>query len=538
MKHINDKYKQPDINDKNNQLAINDKNKQQIPINDCWYKICCPEFNQCSQKKAGNNILVTGFYISTSRVELGNGQWLNPTPEGGSGYIIKYNTQWIVQWVRSIDLSFGFEITTDSANNVMVTGYYTSTTRVELGNGQWLKPTTNDGYKTSAFIIKYNSSGIVQWAKSIDANLGSFGSSITIDSTNNVLVIGKYSSTSRVELGNGQSLKPTNDTYNNPFIIKYNTQGIVQWARSLNQVNDSSINTGENEFSYSINTGGYGITIDSANNVLVTGNYKSKNRVELGNKQWLKPSSGVNNDNASVFIIKYNSSGIVQWAKSIDTNKGSNGFGITTDSVNNVLITGGYSSSNPVQLGNGQTLDTSPSNIPLTSKYNTTVYGSAYIIKYNSLGNVIWAKSIDANEISYGAGITTDSANNVLVTGSYISSIPVQLGNGQLLKSTPDSFNNPFIIKYNTLGIVQWAKSIDANNNASGYGITIDFANNVLVTGQYISTSRFEIGNGQLLNPTPEGGSTYIIKYNTQGIVQSSTSINTNSKSLGSGISS
>jgi len=524
MKHINDKNYKLDVNDKNNQSNVNDKNKQQIPINDCWYKICCPEFNQCSQKKAGKNILVTGYYKSTSRVELGNGQWLEPIPDKseGSAYIIKYNSLGIVQWAKSIDatnLSFGIRIFTDSANNVLVTGYYNSTTPVQLGNGQWLNPTTNDGYKTYAFIIKYNSSGIVQWAKSINANLGSFGFGISTDSANNVLVTGAYSSTTPVQLGNGQSLKPTpNDTYNNPFIIKYNTQGVVQWAKSVNQVNDQRFTD--------IDTGGFGITTDSANNVLVTGGYISKNRVELGNGQWLKPSSK-NGGNTSAFIIKYNSIGNALWAKSIDADGISKGDSITIDSANNVLVTGGYISTIPVQLGNGQLLKPTPKDID---------YIFAFIIKYNSLGNALWAKTIDANVGSIGSGITTDSANNVLVTGDYGSTTPVQLGNGQLLDPTPVDGNERYalIIKYNTQGTVQWARSVNANSEGSG--ITIDFANNILVTGKYSSTTPVQLGNGQLLNPTPEEGSALIIKYNTQGIVQSATSIPT--VSTGTGISS
>ena len=202
---------------------------------------------------------------------------------------------------------------------------------------------------------------------------------------------GVYASDKIVNLGNGVTLPKTTNNLSNEksgyYIIKYNLQNQALWAIPLLlNIPPQLINNGTL-------FGSIFISIDSTNNILVTGTYTSSSAVNLGNGYYLKPTPTV----GSVFIIKYNSQRVIQWAKSIFAESGISGTqvsAITTDSANNVLITGTY-------------------------KINDTFI--PYIIKYNSQGNLQWEKSIGKPSVNdqSGKGITTDSANNVLVTGYY-----------------------------------------------------------------------------------------------------------------------
>jgi len=481
-----------------NQLT---NSKQIYPIitnnNCCQQCVCCPTFNQCSQQLSNNNIYVVGFYKSLTPVNLGNGITLPKTSDKFRAYyIIKYNNLNQALWAKSIyteeinDIIPKFsQCITDSANNLLVVGTYNSTIPVQLGNEQTLSSTSGI---TSSFIIKYNSQGNVQWTNTILASSTSAGTGITIDSKNNILVTGSYNSAIPVQLGNEQILSSTSNILN-PFIIKYNSQGKVQWANTILASSESI---------------GIGITTDSQNNVLVTGSYNSTILVQLGNGKTLSSTSDIE----SSFIVKYNSKGEVQWAKTIYVT--SIGAGITTDSANNVLVTGGYNS--------------------------TSGIFSSFIIKYNSQGNIQWDKSILASIDSIGFGITTDTQNNVLVTGSYNSTISVQLGNGKTLSST-SGIKNPFIIKYNSQGNVVWTRTIklitqtNIDNIAyfnNSLDIRTDSINNIIITGGYISNTLILIkpsfGNVSLpktnIDNTTEISlpKSFIIKYNSEGIAFSS----------------
>ena len=504
------------------------------------------------KKDSCNNVYVTGQYASQNRVELGNGYSLPPTvniqTSAGFGetylpsFIIKYNSQGIASWATAINTNGKTDnveinsIVIDSLDNVLVTGWYYSTSKISLGNGFWLPISSgNENVNANTFIIKYNTFGNVIWAKTIRSgekiNNNIFGSSITIDSCNNVLVTGNYNSTEPIDLGNGVRLPASvSSSIYYTYIIKYNPSGNAIWVKTIKAKNSN----------------GFGITIDSCNNVLVTGNYNSIEPIDLGNGVQLPASASASASYA--FTIKYNTSGNAIWAKTIraDENSYSYGSGITIDSSNNVLVTGYYGSTEPIDLGNGVQLPASSS----ASASTSTSY--AYIIKYDPSGNAIWAKTIRADESSYGSGITIDLCNNVLVTGNYGSTEPIDLGNGVQLpisigKYDGDNseiiYSDAFTIKYNLQGNAIWAKTIRADKGSQGTSIAIDSCNNVLVTGEYNSTEPINLGNGVQLPPSPSptsGDSSYFhiftIKYNSSGNVLWANIIKNNNYSIGTSI--
>ena len=100
---------------------------------------------------------------------------------------------------------------------------------------------------------------------------------------------------------------------------------------------------------------GYGVTVDSSNNIYVTGNVD-------GGALDGNTSSGDND----LFLVKYNSSGTKQWTQQLGTSSQDYGRGVTVDSNNNIYVSG--------TTGGG--LD------------NNTSSGSEdiFLIKYNSDG--------------------------------------------------------------------------------------------------------------------------------------------------------
>lgn len=85
----------------------------------------------------------------------------------------------------------------------------------------------NEGTSTNGYLLKYNTSGVLQWQRKIT---GTNLTAITLDSSNNIFVAGKNSS-------------------NNLFIAKYNSSGTIQWQTKLSGAtfagtgiqNDSSV---------------------------------------------------------------------------------------------------------------------------------------------------------------------------------------------------------------------------------------------------------------------------------------------------------
>ncbi len=180
------------------------------------------------------------------------------------------------------------------------------------------------------------------------------------------------------------------------IVIKYNSSGVKQWTKLLGTYSDDN---------------GYGITSDSSGSVNVTG-WTNDN---LGGI----PSAG----NYDLFVVKYNSSGVRQWIRKLETSGSEYGQSITSDSSGSVYVTG----------WTNDDLD------------GNTRYGSSdlFVVKYNSDGVKQWTQQLGTSFDDRGHDITSDSSGNVYVTG---------YTKGNLDGNTNAGGYDLIVVKYDTNG--------------------------------------------------------------------------------------
>jgi hypothetical protein len=466
---------------------------------------------------SNNNVYMTGYYSSSTIQPIKNASVYNynnsgitlPATIGNNIFLIKYSPSGIVQWATNLNTTTSLtndrqiNIDIDSSDNIYLTGYYTSSTSSTVpvplqdvsGNGQTpssISLPASPNSKTNSFLIKYNSSGIAQWATYLTGSANVQGKYVKIDSLNNVYITGYYISNAEIPVrdvsGNTQSdstpnitLPATNITSRAVFLIKYNSSGIGQWASYL----DSS---GNDE--------GNGIAFDSSNNVYLTGFYNSSVLLDIKHSSihsyinsGIKLSNGSNN---GYFLIKYNSTGLVQWA-TCQRSSSISGNVIAIDSNDNIYVGGYHTGNNGYGIVNAIT---SGSTYPSSPIIFGSTSGANFIIKYNLSGIVQWATLIDS-QIDSISSIAIDLFNNIYITGVYANSTtPFQINNGYFGgSSTPSSVKLPatgtgtpqavFLIKYNSDGLVQWASHLNGSYNDAGQCIAIDLLNNIYLTGHY-----------------------------------------------------
>jgi hypothetical protein len=400
---------------------------------------------------SSNNIYLTGFYTSPTSIYVqdvsGNSQipssislpasYTPPDTAIPNAFLIKYTSSGISQWATYLNSSGddqGRHVKIDSSNNVYVTGYYTSPSPVTVqdvsGNSQTpsaiILPTSYtppDAATSNAFLIRYTSSGISQWATYLDSSGNDNGTGIAFDSSNNVYLTGIYNSPTLLYVKNSSTDGYSNSliqieggSNNGYFIIKYDSSGLVQWVTCQ-----------RSSFSF----GGIItnlIAIDTNNDLYVVGvyngtpNYNIKNAITSGSTY---PNSGLQfrSSGGSIFLVKYNSSGIVQWGVVVDSANTDSGNSVVIDSLNNVYITGSYDApSSPVTLNNGylgppESAIPSLVKLPITTPSGLTQ--AVFLIKYDSSGLVQWANYLNSSQNDSGQNVTVDSLNNVYLTGYY-----------------------------------------------------------------------------------------------------------------------
>jgi len=390
------------------------------------------------------------------------------------------------QWAKSINGPGSYsnwitKITSDAVGNIYITGYFDSTT-INLG-GIILTNSDATGYSEDIFLAKYDSSGNVLWAKSAGGGNNDESNSITADKFGNIYITGYFYDT--ITFGS-IILSSTCNNLMAIFIAKYDTSGNVIWAKSA----DCSFNAIANS-----------ITSDAFGNVYITGCFSGQ---IIFDSDTLTNSGGGYN----IFITKYDSSGNVIWAKSTSS-AGTFLFNysnsIITDAIGNVYLKG-YFDTDSISFGN-------------ITLYNS---GSNYIIfiaKYDSSGNVIWAKSGTGFGTFLGTCsnlITTDTTGNIYMTGYTVSS-SITFGN-QTLNYTAYGGADILIAKFDTSGSIIWAKTVGGLYNDEGFGVCADITGNVYITGFFISPA-INFGNTTLNNSSSQYADIFVTKYDSSGNV-------------------
>jgi hypothetical protein len=524
-----------------------------------------------------NTIYITGSCISyypifydASGTSQSSSTVSIPVYNFTGSYLAKYDSNGIAQSVAYLN-GFGQDLSnsacqcrsiiTDSANNVYITGQYQSNQPIYLyefnGSSQVLSLFTLPFTSSNAlFLIKYNSSGKIQWATYLNGTGSDIGFSLAIDQSNNIYITGQYINTSGtliVQDASGYSQTPTNITLPNygstsaVFLIKYNSSGQAQWATVFN---GSSADIGYSlitDISNNVYVSGQYIQATASGNVIVYNGVSSGSADASGSNIRLPPTSSLGNTPA-MFLIKYDSSGQAQWATYLNGTGSDAGYSLVSDSTNNIYITGQYNSTDAgnviVYNSTSSTTLPAPSGITLPSISSSI---AVFLIKYDSSGQVIWATYFNGTGFDAGYSLARDSTNNIYITGNYSSSdasgnvivynrttstTPPQ-ASGIVLPSTSSNFA-VFLIKYDASGTAQWATYLNGNGTDIGYSLVRDSTNNIYITGQYNSSD--PSGNVIVYNrttsttPPPSSGITlpptssqttmFFIKYDASGIAQ------------------
>ena len=332
-----------------------------------------------------------------------------------------------------------------------------------------------------------------EWAEKIAGSKQEGVHSIAVDSFGNVYIAGDFYSDT-LNFNNNLSLYKTGNY--DAFIAKYNLTGTCLWVEKISGENWDL--TGD-------------IVIDGSGNIYLSG-YFGSSTLNFNNGISLNNNSSYGN-RFDIFLAKYNTSGICQWAENIAGTK-DEGAGIVVDCFGNIYLAG-YFYSDTLNFNNG-------------IKLNNSGLADTFIAKYNSSGICQWAESFKGSDSDYAAGITVDKSGNIYVAGHF-SSTTLTFNNGKYLKINGDK--DAYIAKFDSSGTCLWANRITGSvdhiehggvNDNIIYGIIADDLGNIYVAGQYLSLVLYFNNNISIKNSNSNGmtADAFISKYNSNGDCQ------------------
>ena len=193
-----------------------------------------------------------------------------------------------------------------------------------------------------------------------------------------------------------------------------------------------------------------------------------------------------------IFLAKYNENGEILWAKRAWGEASNTPAGITIGGEGFPVITGWFA----------ETIHFDETVLESNGSYDM------FVARYNSEGDVIWAKGAGGEGDDYGNRLTSNHQGDIIVAGSF--RYTMLLGE---ISITSEGNRDIFISSYASNGDFQWAKKAGGEGEDRAYGIISNNEGTIYFTGVFNGKAFF--GDHELMSNSFL--STFIAKMDASG---------------------
>ncbi|MDH3442922.1 MAG: SBBP repeat-containing protein, partial [Deltaproteobacteria bacterium] len=384
----------------------------------------------------------------------------------------------------------GLGTVVDGLGNSYVTGIFQGTATFGLGEANQTTLTSAGG--EDIFVARYDSSGLLQWAKRAGGAGSDRGLGIAMDVLGNVYVTGLFNGTATFGLGETNQTVLTSAGSHEMFVARYDASGLLQWARRGG-------GTGSDR--------GAGIAVDGSGNISVTGLFFGSATFGQGQAGQTTLTSAGSDD---IFVAQYDATGFLQWARQAGGTGLDQGVSVAVDGSGNSYVTGYFS--NAATFGQGQAGQTT-----LTTAGDRDMF----VAKYDATGFLLWAKQAGGTGADRGFSLTADGLGDVYVTGLFNGSATFGLGEANQTTLNSAGGDDVFVAKLDFNGLLQWVTRAGGTGSEGGLGIAVDGLGNSHVTGYFSNAATFGLGEPNQTTLTSAGSRDYYVaKYGFNGLLQ------------------
>ena len=197
----------------------------------------------------------------------------------------------------------------------------------------------------------------------------------------------------------------------------------------------------------------------------------------------MNPGAGsdIHEGNNDVFLIKFKNSGAFQWARTFGGSGLDSAYGVAVDELGGVYLCGYFNYTVDFDAGSGVDNHTSQGD------------HDSYLVKYDSTGTFMWARTWGGSERDTCQGIATTYDGNVYVVG-YFQDMGIDFDPGTSIDlHSSNGMRDAFVSKFDSDGNFQWAKTWGGpDGNDYSYKIALDEFGYLYLTGAFTDTVDFD----------------------------------------------
>ncbi|MCG3164979.1 MAG: hypothetical protein POELPBGB_00739 [Bacteroidia bacterium] len=416
------------------------------------------------------NVYLTGYTPSTTNIAYNGFQ--NTLGGEYDAFLVKFdslgNRLWATYYGGSSIESSAY-VTTDMMGNVYLAGHTISTNGIASGGFQ----NSISSSSADAFLVKFDANGNRLWATYYGGIEVEQVTAITTDKIGNIYMTGYTNSNSGIASGGFQNVKSGEF---DAFLVKFDPSGNRLWATYYGGLGEDN---------------GYDVATDLSGNVVLTGITLSQYNIASNGFQ--NTFGGL----ADAFVVKFDTNGNRLWATYYGGSEEDDGYSIATDTLGNIYLVGWtWSSSNIASSG-------------FQNAFGGAI--DAFLVKFNSAGNRLWATYYGGSSIEEGLSVATDIFGNIYMGGDSYSTTGVALNGFQnnLLGE-----ENEFIATFDSAGNLYCATYFGISHDENGR-IAADNFGNIYLIG--ITNSAYFIAHNGFQNTLSGTLDAYLAKFSTCG---------------------
>jgi hypothetical protein len=330
------------------------------------------------------------------------------------------------------------------------------------------------------------------WGTYYGGPLTEYASCCSTDGSGNVFMSGFTNCTTSSIIATVGSHQSSLGGSSDAYLVKFNSNGVRQWGTYYG-------GSSGDRSTY--------CATDPAGNVYMIGYTNSNTGTVIATSGSHQDTFGGGPED--VFLVKFNSNGIRQWATYYGGTGSDWPYTCTTDASGNVYITGfTYSSSGTV--------------IATSGSHQDTYAGSqdAFLAKFDSNGLRLWGTYYGGTGDDVSRSCATDASGNVYITGVTDSNTSTLIATNGSHQNTLGGLGDAFLVKFNSSGVRLWGTYYGGVDAEHANGCSTDVAGNIYITGGADSSSVSVITTAGCHQSIHAGGfrDAFLVKFNSGGL--------------------
>jgi hypothetical protein len=227
---------------------------------------------------------------------------------------------------------------------------------------------------------------------------------------------------------------------------------------------------------------------DEDNNLIIVGNHDNQVDIDFSSNIEL---SGVNNLPFQSFIAKYNEQGELLWLVDIEPSEISPPMILGNTYIRDINV-----DSNGDIICVGEFLGKCDFNSGIDTCFLSSEYGSnAFILKLNSAGDFIWAKTFEGKLLSTGntgscssiaLSVTSDNFNNIVIGGFFQGNVDFNPGVSENLgEASVNGTWGGFVVKLDQNGNFNWFRLYNSYYQDAIRNVAVNNNNEIYIGGYF-----------------------------------------------------